>query len=641
MTKTSINKKILCLVLALIITVSFIPLGAFSVLADESRGILLSNASMYSAPGTGGSHSLRESHFVTTVAKGAVVSVLETEADADGDSWYKCRLQDGTVGYLFVGRVYVISSKYDADFEKNLQNFPESYRTYLRTLHTIYPNARFVADILDISFDEAVNTEYSSTYTYNKKFVELTYGGEEWRDERAKLADGSFANAEGSGRWTYASREAIAYFTDPRNYLNSDMVFALLQQSFDASETKETLKSMVSGTFLANGYGGNANAYIDDIFAAAKETGVSSYIIAATIITEQGVSGQSNMISGTYSGYNGYYNFFNVGASGSTTDQIYQSGLTYAKNKGWDTRYKSILGGANTLKNGYINAGQDTYYYMDYNVITKAWGHQYATSVYDAKIKGQRLKKGYSGFENTALTFKIPVFTSIPEKAAARPDEISSYFVNDSATHWHEYVASHKKVNEQSHIYDNDCDESCNVCEYVRTVQHNYVDGVCAVCGKENIISGTYTNAMSWEFNEHSHTLTVTGSGDIPSYSLGTSPWNDFASCVNTVKFNGIITNIGSYAFYGFTNLKNVYIIGKIDNINSITVSGGNDCFNAASKLYIGGTSINEFEYSAEKLTFLVRVLLCGADGFDCDINGDNIVDVLDLVAIKRQIADM
>ena len=50
------------------------------------------------------------------------------------------------------------------------------------------------------------------------------------------------------------------------------------------------------------------------------------------------------MVSGNYnSTYRGYYNFFNIGATGS---DIMANGLKYAKNNGWSSPEKAIHGGA-------------------------------------------------------------------------------------------------------------------------------------------------------------------------------------------------------------------------------------------------------------------------------------------------------
>ena len=57
---------------------------------------------------------------------------------------------------------------------------------------------------------------------------------------------------------------------------------------------------------------GEASPYIDIIMNAASQSGVSPYVLAAMILQEQGNNGTSPLISGNYSGYEGYYNFFNV-----------------------------------------------------------------------------------------------------------------------------------------------------------------------------------------------------------------------------------------------------------------------------------------------------------------------------------------
>ena len=80
---------------------------------------------------------------------------------------------------------------------------------------------------------------------------------------------------------------------------------------------------------LESGYDGYSDAYLDNIMEAARLSNVSPYVLAATIVVEQGRKGTSDLISGTYPGFEGYYNFFNFGASGSN---VVVSGLTYAKN---------------------------------------------------------------------------------------------------------------------------------------------------------------------------------------------------------------------------------------------------------------------------------------------------------------------
>ena len=371
------------------------------------------------------------SNILLSFSKDAVVTLNGTTTGQNVDSsfgttWYSVTYGDKT-GYVYGKYIEEITPPaYDEDFEKNLENFPEDYRAALRTIHNAYPNWKFVADNVNLTLDEAINLEYSSASVYStKKWVELTYGLE-WRDSRVSDGKGGVLSTYiKESRWTYASRQAIAYFMDPRNALvvtntksSFPSIFTFLEQSYNSSvQTKDGLRTVVKNTFLEKGYGGDPDAYINDIMQAAIDSNVSPYVIAGTIITEQGSQGTSALISGAYSGYEDYYNFFNYGAYG---DNVIKNGLEYAKNKSWNSRRTSIIGGAKLYAEGYINIGQDTFYYMDFNVKGNI-NHQYATSVYDQCVKAARMREDYTSKvnANATLTFKIPVYKSAPATAYA------------------------------------------------------------------------------------------------------------------------------------------------------------------------------------------------------------------------------
>ena len=361
--------RFLCAFLCVILLL--LSVFAENVSADATQGRI-----------TGDSVALRDkattvgSNVIIRLPKGAVVTVngktSGNEAVSGGGTvWYNVTYS-GKTGYVYGKYVEEIAEPtYDADFEKNLLNFPESYRAGLREMHNAYPGWVFIADNLNISLDEAVNLEYGGDDMFaTKKWVELTYGIE-WRDPRVNAQNPNHLRED---RWTFASREAIAYFMDPRNALtvtntksSFPNIFTFLQQSYDSATQNEAgLRTVVAGTFLAIGYGGDGDAYIKDIMQAARESNVSPYVIAGTIIVEQGTSGTSGLISGTYAGYEGYYNFFNYGAYGKDKEENVKNGLIYAKNKDWNSRGASIIGGAKLYESGYLGVNQDTYYYQDY-----------------------------------------------------------------------------------------------------------------------------------------------------------------------------------------------------------------------------------------------------------------------------------
>ena len=434
-------KKFLCIVLCVSLFIGCVTGLTVSAVTYPTMGEIASSsgvAKIYSLAGTTG-HEANEadkgkSQYLCDLTNGTQVKVLGVEEDGDGDKWYKINYGENYAneGYAVVNRVALkYEYQFDEDFEKNLENFPESYRNPLRELHAKYPNWKFVANNFDITFKEAVEAQYGVDNVKNtRKWVEFTYGGNEWRDMRAYDATtDSWIVLE--SRWTYASRAAIEYFMDPRNSLNENMIFAFMQQSYYADEKMiDNLRTVIKGTFLENGYDKNgdgvadADAYIEDLMSAAQESGVSPYVLAATIIVEQGVKGETNLISGTYPNFEGFYNFFNYSATGATPDDIAVSGLTYAKNNGWNSREAAIKGGAKNYADGYIAIGQDTYYYKDFNVVKENWNHQYAAALYDAWTNAKYLQKGCVTNNEAAITFSIPVFADMPEAACPAPSVV-------------------------------------------------------------------------------------------------------------------------------------------------------------------------------------------------------------------------
>ena len=302
-----------------------------------------------------------------------------------------------------------------------MQNLQFYLKPSFGILKAIYPNSTFQPDYLNISFDEAVNIQFG---TAQRKQVEAR-NGLSWRSMYYDAYNWDnntyYIN---NGGWVSASKSIIAYYLDPRNFLSADSVFMFMQQSYHPSQTSDMVRTAVAGTFLADGYDGNPDAYINDILKAASEHEVSPLVLAATIIVEQGTSGSSELVSGN----SGYYNFFNIGASGTTTADVVASGLQKAKEKGWDTREKAIVGGAETYADGYISVGQDTFYYKNFNFVNSYPSliyHQYAQSIFDSYNNGLRLKKGYSKIDNNSitLTFKIPVFKDMPTSPVTKPIE--------------------------------------------------------------------------------------------------------------------------------------------------------------------------------------------------------------------------
>ena len=371
-----------------------------------------------SGPGTGYG-------VVFTLENNTVVTVTDKEGD-----WYKISY-NGRTGYVSGDYLELKENPeyvHDEDFEASLaaQGFPESYKFYLRQLHAAHPEWVFKAQNTGLDWTTVINkeTERVSTNLVHKSQPDS------WKsyESGALYPDGSHIEFD-SGGYVAASRSIVEYFMDPRNFLSEGGVFQFMSHSYDAqTQTEEGLQQLVSGTFLANKFPEKGyDTYSDVLIYAAQQSDANPYVLASMILVEQGRDGGGNSISGKVSGYEGYYNFFNVGAYASGSLDAVQNGLEYAKGSGsynrpWNTRLKSIVGGAVHYAESYIKNNQNTLYLKKFNVmngLNSVATHQYMTNVSGASQEAANLSKGY--VDSGAVTFYIPVYKNMPETACLAP----------------------------------------------------------------------------------------------------------------------------------------------------------------------------------------------------------------------------
>ena len=219
-----------------------------------------------------------------------------------------------------------------------------------------------------------------------------------------------------NGGWKCASEATVSYYMDPRNFLNDDDIFQFEQSVFNSSiHTVDGVMTATAGSFLE----GRENA--ESIIKACKAENVSPYQIIARVLQEQGKSG--TVLS---NGYDGYYNLFNINASGDSVSTIIANAVAYAKESGWDTQEKSIIGGIQEIKSQYIGRGQDTLYLQKFDVENSdgsLYYHQYMQNVSAAKTESYTVKNIYkdTGSFDKAITFLIPVYENMPQDACPIP----------------------------------------------------------------------------------------------------------------------------------------------------------------------------------------------------------------------------
>lgn len=331
----------------------------------------------------------------------------------------------------------------DATFEQSISSFPESYKVYLRQLHAKYPNWKFVAYNTGINFATAVNNEAMD----NRSLIENSFS--KYLKSNAagdyNASTGTYIAKDG-GVWVSSSKNCVAYFMDPRNFLNEKHIFMFEQLSYDsATQTQEGVEAILQGSFMyktnigyintSGKYKTTNNLYSKRIMDAAQQSGVSAYYIAAKILQEIGSKkhgtyagmGASGSVTGTYSSkYTGIYNFYNIGAS-TSSDPIL-NGLSWASSgssygRPWTTPGKSIIGGAQYIGEKYINCGQNTIYYQRFNVNSNSkyslYTHQYMTNIYGAVNEAKYTYEAYSslGIIAQEKTFIIPIYDGMPDES--------------------------------------------------------------------------------------------------------------------------------------------------------------------------------------------------------------------------------
>lgn len=303
-------------------------------------------------------------------------------------------------------------------------NFEQKYPGYISLLQSLvkaHPNWTFKLYETGLSWEATINSEYQNHVDSIKNVVPSNYS-------KAWICSICGKEEQDTGSWYCASRQAIEHVMDPRNSLNDANLFQYLQLSNDKSITKSQVSQMASKISYLNN-----QSIIDAIYEVANdpEYNINPFYIIGKILQEQG-NGASALCSGQgYKGqYVGYYNLFNVGASGKGEEAVILNGLAYAKSQGWDTPKKSIMGGIGLVKR-YINRGQDTLYYQKFNVTYKPYyANQYAQNLFDAQSIGSILKGYYknAGLLDSSFTFVIPLYTDMPSSPCKSPS------VSDSET---------------------------------------------------------------------------------------------------------------------------------------------------------------------------------------------------------------
>ena len=413
------------LALLAVICCIFLMSAQFAFAAGQTGTVATTALNIRSGPGT----SYRS---IGLLSINKEINILDMVTGNDGKTWYYMEY-NGINGYVAAEFIVVSSHEEyetDAKFEAYLdtQGFPESYKPYLRTLHAKYPNWNFRAARTGLSWNDVLEREGK----LGKSLVSSS-APSSWKSQAAGAYDpqtGKYTSFD-SGGWAAASEKIIAYYLDPRNFINQIGIFQFLTHTYDAeTQTSAGLAAVVSGTFLDAAFPETGFAtYADALMEAGRTATVNPYVLASMILVEQGTSGTGKCISGTVSGYEGYYNYYNIGAYKTASMSAVTRGLWYASRSGsyqrpWDGHFASLLGGALFYSENYVKQNKNTLYFKKWNVMNgleDVGEGQYMTNVQGAESEAAALRKGYLSLLDSPMIFEIPIYSGMPDAACRKP----------------------------------------------------------------------------------------------------------------------------------------------------------------------------------------------------------------------------
>ena len=317
-------------------------------------------------------------------------------------------------------------------FHNTLNPFHHSYRSWLWLLHLQQPDYQFEAMLTDIEWEVFFEAQ---TYR-DRSLIDAAVNPDSWVRAGSPVYDGT--------SWKAASDPVVAYYADPRNFLDPVNIFQFESMAYEPQlHTRQGVEAILADTFMESGNPEGID-YAAILMDAAEVSDVSPFFLASKIIQEMGRLGQSPLAYGQVRGYEGFYNFYNINAipNPDVPDGAQINGARFAQfglnpDQGeiseqeaewlipWHTPERGIVGGAVWIADLYVDAGQDTLYVQKFDIIGAdgLFMRQYAQNIQMAWAEGQRTYRAYEAMDllDQPFVFRIPVFLQMPETPEQLP----------------------------------------------------------------------------------------------------------------------------------------------------------------------------------------------------------------------------
>ena len=374
------------------------------------------------------------------------------------------------------------------------EGFPVAYAERLAELKFDHRNWTYVPlPVRDLSWKEVVDKEMTPSWNLVKK---SSWAPGTWA--RLKTANytpyfAKDAQAYDSGSWYQASRDTVAYFLDPRNFLNECDVFMFEALDFHApSQTREAVERALRGSFMAEAcYDGGKRTFAELLFEVGERLNVSPVFLAGRLVTEQGAgsvqargtigdalfsyhSNTVDRIDGNdvwgrrftrtnentrvaiargVAAYNGYYNFFNFRACGRGMFEIKYNAWVEATSEEtrkryrgpWNTQARAIEGGAIKIKERYVDSRRHTRYLQKFSVLAEAGAFrwkQYMQNIAAPLIESRVTSRAYRTTDrlDAPHRFLIPIYRDMPSAPSPDPAGGNSVFSPTRRRFWYNFL---------------------------------------------------------------------------------------------------------------------------------------------------------------------------------------------------------
>lgn len=496
------------------------------------------------------SSATTNSSIVTTLPYGEQFKYTDSDViKTDNESCNEWIYVSSKNGYICKTWTQVVSSQVidnpdnemsnmtDEEFDAYLtsQGFDGTYKTKLKELHKRYPNWVF----------KGIKTERDWNATLKEESQEgrSTYYIDSLREsagQEAYLSTTSHYNWHTNlytgydGMFFLANEPTVAYFLDPRNFLNESSIFMFESLKYEASfQTKDKIAPIL-GT----------GVYSDIIFASGQKYNYSPLAIAAKIRQEGTLNNRPTLgnITVTCNSKNGYttdssqivatryaplYNFFNIGAYTSPKNADL-NGLCYAGTTNenyllpWNTTDRAIEGGTKWIASNYVNGSQYTNYFQKFNTAnpnTALW-HQYMTNIEDPKSQGALIQKIYSNNNllRTDFVFYIPIYNNMPSETKLPKLGNPNNWLTSLT------VKVGDVTNSVSNFDGSKTDYQLNVASNINNITINSTTvaktSYVSIDGSNAVIKTT-SKQVSLKDGENTFNIVVTaGNGDVKTYTL-------------------------------------------------------------------------------------------------------------------------